>query len=126
MSPPPVSFSRPLTTCRYSLRSPRLFSIQSHRFAEPRVSFPRCSTSFLFKRLVSFSLSLSLSLFLSFSRLVATIFYNVPTLSRLNIFRNVQHEFLSAFSLLFFYSPCPFFSSHPSCTVDPHKTLILN
>lgn len=70
-APPP-----PFTTCRYSLRSPRLFSIQSHRVRRASRIAPRCSTSSLFKRLPFSSLSLSL-FFLSFSRLVAAILHVV-------------------------------------------------
>lgn len=52
-APPP-----PFTTCRYSPRSPRLFSIQSHRVRRASRIAPRCSTSSLFKRLPFSSLSL--------------------------------------------------------------------
>lgn len=101
LSPPPVSFSRPLppfTTCRYSLRSPRLFSIQSHRASS---SLAYRSTMFNF---LPFQTSSPFPIFLSAS---------CNHLTRCLVwisFENAQHEFPSASSPLFFYSPRPFSS----------------
>lgn len=94
-APPP-----PFTTCRYSLRSPRLFSIQSHRASS---SLAYRSTMFNF---LPFQTSSPFPIFLSAS---------CNHLTRCLVwisFENAQHEFPSASSPLFFYSPRRFSLLH--------------